>query len=496
MPHPFGPQAEGKVLAALVNSSDDAIIAKDLDGTVLTWNPGAERMYGYAAGEMIGRSISTLVPADRRPEYESILSRVARGERLDRIDTFRITKSGASIEVSLTVWPIRGADDEVVGASVVARDLTGQRRAEQAQQRIEARWRAIIESAVDGIIVIDRRGTIEFFNPAAERLFGYRADDVMGRNISMLMPSPYAEEHDRHLERYLKTRQPHVIGIGREVSARRKDGSTFPVHLSVGEVTLDGETRFAGIVRDLTDRVRLEKRLREESGLARVGELAAVLAHEIKNPLAAVSGAIQMLSEHMTADEDREIAHEILQRLDGLSALMGDLLLFARPPRPQMRTVEIAGLLDALVAFLRSDPAWSELEIVLDLEQASESSGVLVGDPEFLKIAVQNLLLNAAQAVGRQGTIRVRSQHQDGQLVIDVIDNGPGIRAEHQERLFTPFFTTKARGTGLGLATVRRIAEAHGGSAEVHSTGPTGTVVRLRLPLRARHEHTGVILDT
>ena len=122
------------------------------------------------------------------------------------------------------------------------------------------------------------------------------------------MPSPYAEEHDRYLERYLKTRQPHVIGIGREVSARRKDGSTFPVHLSVGELTLDGETRFAGIVRDLTDRVRLEKRLREESGLVRVGELAAVLAHEIKNPLAAVSGAIQMLSEHMTADEDREIA--------------------------------------------------------------------------------------------------------------------------------------------------------------------------------------------
>jgi signal transduction histidine kinase len=208
-----------------------------------------------------------------------------------------------------------------------------------------------------------------------------------------------------------------------------------------------------------------------------------------------VSGAIQMLVEHMTVEEDREIAHEILRRLDGLSALMSDVLLFARPPRPQMQAVDLAGLLDALVAFLRSDPAWSELEIVLELDQGTASSGVLIADPEFLRIAFQNLLLNAAQVLGRHGTIRVRSQHQDGQLVIDVIDNGPGIRAEHQERLFTPFFTTKARGTGLGLATVRRIAEAHGGSAEVHSTGPTGTVVRLRLPLRGRHEHTGVILD-
>jgi two-component system sensor kinase FixL len=483
MPHPFGPHAEAKVLSALVNSSDDAIIAKGLDGTVLTWNSGAERMYGYAAEEMIGRSISVLVPADRRSEYETILGRVARGERLEGLDTFRLTKTGARIEVSLTVWPIRGAGDEVVGASVVARDLTERRRAERAQQRVEARWRAIIESAVDGIIVIDQRGVIEFFNPAAERLFGYRADDVMGRNISILMPSPYAEEHDRYLQRYLKTRQPHVIGIGREVSARRKDGTTFPVHLSVGELAFDGETRFAGIVRDLTDRVRLEKRLREESGLVRVGELAAVLAHEIKNPLAAVSGAIQMLSEHMTVEEDREIAHEILRRLDGLSALMGDLLLFARPPRPQMRTVDLGGLLDALVAFLRADPAWRELDIALDLEKDAAEGELLVADPELLKIAFQNLLLNAAQAVGRHGRIRVTARHDHSQLVIDIIDNGPGIPSEHQDRLFTPFFTTKARGTGLGLATVRRIAEAHGGRVDIHQTGPSGTVVRVHLPL-------------
>jgi two-component system sensor histidine kinase PilS (NtrC family) len=248
-------------------------------------------------------------------------------------------------------------------------------------------------------------------------------------------------------------------------------------------VKLEGETRFAGIVRDLTERVNLEKRLREEAGLVRIGELAAVLAHEIKNPLAAVSGAIQMLSEHLTGEEDREIVQEILQRLDGLSGLMSDLLLFARPPRPQRQPIDLAGLLDALVAFLRADPTWRELDITLELDASASSMNALLADAELLRIAFQNLLLNAAQAAGRRGRIHVAARQGQGQMVVDVIDSGPGIPAEHQEQLFTPFFTTKARGTGLGLPTVRRIAEAHGGSVDVHETGPSGTVVRVRLPL-------------
>jgi two-component system sensor kinase FixL len=481
--HPFGPDTEARLLSALVNSSDDAIISKDLAGTVLTWNAGAERMYGYRANEIVGRSIDVLVPPHRREEYEAILARVARGERLDGVDTVRVRKDGQRLDTSLTIWPIRDASNQVIGASIIARDVTERRQAERVQLRTEARWRAVIESAVDGIILIDGHGLIEFFNPAAERLFDYAAEEVLGRNVSMLMPSPYAVEHDRYLERYQATHQAHVIGLGRELLGRRKDGTTFPLHLSVGEVKLEGETRFAGIVRDLTERVNLEKRLREEAGLVRIGELAAVLAHEIQNPLAAVSGAIQMLGEHLTGEEDREIVQEILQRLDGLSGLMSDLLLFARPPRPELQPIDLAGLLDALVAFLRADPTWRELDITLELDASASSMNALLADAELLRIAFQNLLLNAAQAAGRRGRIHVAARQGQGQMVVDVIDSGPGIPAEHQEQLFTPFFTTKARGTGLGLPTVRRIAEAHGGSVDVHETGPSGTVVRVRLPL-------------
>src|SRR5262249_51293311 len=166
----------------------------------------------------------------------------------------------------------------------------------------EARWRAIIESAVDAIIVIDAHGRVEAFNPAAERLFGYTEGEMSGQNVTMLMPSPYREEHDHYLARYHATHVKKIIGIGREVVGRRRDGSTFPVHLSVAEMVLDGETRFTGILHDLTERTRIEAQLREQAALVRLGEMAAVLAHEVKNPLAGIRGAIQIIGGRLPKD--------------------------------------------------------------------------------------------------------------------------------------------------------------------------------------------------
>jgi signal transduction histidine kinase len=273
------------------------------------------------------------------------------------------------------------------------------------------------------------------------------------------------------------TGERRIIGIGREVTARRSDGTVFPAHLSVAELMLDGETKFTGIVRDLTERVTLEKKLREESGLVRIGELAAVLAHEVKNPLAAVSGAIQMLSEHLQEPDDQVIIQEILRRLDGLGALMTDLLIYARPPRPRMTSLDVTELLHALVALLGSDPAWAELEVSIDGQVERVN-----GDPELLKVAFQNLLLNAAQAMNGRGRLSISLRHADAETTIDITDAGTGIPPEVRDRLFTPFFTTKARGTGLGLATVRRITEAHGGTVAVVRSGSEGTTVRVTLP--------------
>jgi two-component system sensor kinase FixL len=464
-------------MAAVLDASDDAIAIVDLDGRVQAWNRGARRIYGYASDEMVDQWMGVIVPPDRRVELDRMLATIRANERVEPFDTVRQARGGQPLDVQISAVPVVDRAGQVAGAVITSRDLTAQRRAERALGRSEARWRAIVDSAVDAIILIDRHGRIESFNPAASRMFGHAPDAVIGRNISMLMPDPYASEHDHYLRRYQMTGERRIIGIGREVTALRKDGSTFPAHLTVGEIDLDGVPMYSGIIRDLTERVSLETRLREESGLVRLGELAAVLAHEVKNPLAAVSGAVQVLGEHLTDQEDREIVQEILRRLDGLGALMTDLLIYARPPRPRRSPVDVTELLKALTHLLAADPAWRALRVTID-------GGLrrLHADPELLKVVLQNLLLNAAQAMQGRGDIVVSLRQVENVAHIDVADGGPGIAPDVREKVFTPFFTTKAKGTGLGLPTVRRIVEAHGGQVMVVRSGSEGTTVRLTLP--------------
>jgi two-component system sensor kinase FixL len=463
------------VLAAIVAASDDAIIGKSLDGLVLAWNAGAERMYGYRAEEVIGQPITRIVPDDRLDEWARIMARVSAGERVDTFDTARICKDGRRIDVSLTVSPIRNRRGRVVGASAIGRDVTAEHLSARALRHSEARWRAVIETAPDGIIMIDAQGAIELFNPAAERLFGREASSVIGANVSLLMPESYARRHDGYLSQYARGGEPRIIGIGREVEGQRADGTVFPVHLSIAEVVLDGERKFVGMLRDLTERRRLEERLRGEAGLVRLGELAAVLAHEVRNPLAAVSGAIQMLREQLPNADDRDVIDEIVRRLDSLGLLMNDLLLYARPPRPHLVRFDLGDLLDDVGGLLSVDPAWRHVVIA----RPSSASIEVSADPELLKMAIQNLMLNAMQAIDGRGTVRLDVEHRDGFALIDVTDAGPGIAPDILARLFTPFFTTKARGTGLGLATSRRIAESLGGGVEVLTTSEAGTTMRL-----------------
>jgi PAS domain S-box-containing protein len=350
--------------------------------------------------------------------------------------------------------------------------LAGQLRAS------EARWRAVVDSAVDGIIVIDARGRVEAFNPAAARLFGYTEQEVIGQNVNMLMPSPYHEEHDGYLSRYLSTGVQKIIGIGREVTGRRKDGTTFPVHLSVGETALAGERKFTGILHDLSARVVMEEQLREQAALARLGEMAAVLAHEVKNPLAAVRGAIEVIGSRLPAGtKDAGVVKEIVSRIDSLNELMKDLLLFARPPRPHPRLVDISSLVASTAELLKEDPSLNALRI--DIEG---SAPPVLADPGLLRIVFLNLMVNSAHAVRGQGHMKVLVEASDGVCRIAFEDNGPGIPPEIREKMFTPFFTTKSRGTGLGLPTAKRLVEAHRGTIDVRCPPGGGTTITVHLP--------------
>ena len=358
-------------------------------------------------------------------------------------------------------------------------DLEAQveRRASELRDS-NARLQSIIDSAVDGIIVIDASGRIESFNHGAERLFGFRGAEVVGRNVNVLMPSPDHEQHDGYLARYLTTGTAKIIGIGREVTGLRKDGTTFPVHLSVGEMTVTGERKFTGILHDLSARVRIEEQLREQSTLARLGEMAAVIAHEVKNPLAGIRGAIQVIGGRLPEGSgDAVMTKEIVARIDALNDLMKDLLLFARPPQPRPRRVEVSRLVATTVELLKEDPALKGVRIQVD-----GSVPPIEADPELLKIVFQNLLVNGAHAMQGQGTIRITVEAIDSSCRIAFSDAGPGIPPEIREKIFTPFFTTKSRGSGLGLSTAKRLIDAHHGTISIDCPSGGGTTVSIRLP--------------
>ncbi len=367
-------------------------------------------------------------------------------------------------------WGRRGRLVAVTGPKGDTPPTTGSRIA-------EARWRAVIDATVDGIIVIDSRGRIEAFNAAAERMFGYTEAELIGSNVSALMPEPHRSGHDGYLDHHQRTGERKIIGIGRSVNGLTRDGRVFPLHLSVGEMEIDGEKHFTGILHDLSRRTELEEQLREATALARLGEMAAVIAHEVRNPLAAVRGAVQVLGSRLPAGAgDGPIVKEIIARIDGLNDLIQDLLIFARPPQPKLVPTDLRALLASVIELMRRDPAWRDVRVAI----AGEAPPV-IADPNLLKIVLQNLLINAAQAMQGRGEIGVRLQSTDGRHGVSITDSGPGLPAEIRAALYRPFKTTKARGTGLGLATAKRLIELQHGQIEIVSPPPGGTVATITL---------------
>jgi two-component system sensor kinase FixL len=470
-----------QVLSAIFESAVDAIVVIDAQGRIEAFNPAAERLFGYSERELLGRNVTALMPSPYREEHDGYLARyLATGDAriigIGREVTGR-RRDGTTFPVHLAVGEM--AVDGERKFTGILHDLSARVRLEEQLRSSEARWRSIVESAVDAIIVIDARGVVEAVNPAAVRLFGYEAADVVGHNVSMLMPSPYREEHDGYLARYLATGEARIIGIGREVTGRTRDGTLFPVHLSVGEVQFAGERKFTGILHDLSARVRLEAQLREQTALARLGEMAAVIAHEVRNPLAGIRGAVQVIGTRLPeGSREAQVIGEIVGRIDTLTGLIQDLLLFARPPQPRPAPVELPPLVETTAQLLSGDPALSGVTV-----QVEGSAPPVVADPELLKIVFLNLLINGAHAMRGEGRIRVSVNAAGSYGEVTIMDAGPGIPAEIREKIFAPFFTTKARGTGLGLPTAKRFVEAHGGTISIECPAAGGTIVTIRLPL-------------
>jgi PAS domain S-box-containing protein len=370
------------------------------------------------------------------------------------------------------------------------------RQTQQALRESMARLTAVVETAVDGFILIDARGRILLFNPACERLFGYRADEVFHENFKMLMPQTYSAHHDNYIQNFIRTGDRKIIGIGREVVGLRKDGSTFPMDLSVGEAQQDGESIFVGIIHDLTGRKQTEEQLRQAQKMEMVGQLSGGIAHDFNNLLTVIVGNAEHLSDQLKPRQDlQRIADDICQAGERGAELTQRLLAFSRRQLLKPHPTDCHELLDSMRKLLRRT-----LRENIEIRITPNAETVLAfADRAQLESSVLNLALNAQDAMPNGGHLTLstgvaslddpyQSLHPEIEAgeyaMIAVTDDGVGMGAEVAARAFEPFYTTKevGKGSGLGLSMVYGFAKQSNGHVSIYSELGLGTTVRIYLP--------------
>jgi two-component system, LuxR family, sensor kinase FixL len=377
---------------------------------------------------------------------------------------------------------------------------------------------ALMDAAVDAIVLMDHRGLVSAINRSAERLFGYTASEIVGQNVKALMPQPYRAAHDEYLARYEATRIPHIIGVGREVEAQRKDGTVFPAFVSVGQVAESNPPRFVGLIRDVTterralatlqaerdraearqtaeqDARRLQERMTHVARMATLGEMAAGIAHELNQPLSAIATYARACERFLSADEpDLEETHTSVHEIANEALRAGDIIrrlrqLMSSHPDEQSAT-DLNGLIEDLAVLARADARVHKTEISLDLAPQLPRVN---GEPSQLQQMILSLVRNAIEALAEvppgERRIEIRTaRHLDSHVELSVCDNGPGVAPDMVDRLFTPFVTTKAQGTGLGLSISQTIVRAHGGTIGYRPLSPSGACFFVRIPVIEHH---------
>jgi PAS domain S-box-containing protein len=370
------------------------------------------------------------------------------------------------------------------------------RQSEEGLRTSEARLRSILETVPSALVTIDEKGVVESFSRSAEALFGYRAEEVVGRNVGLLMPSPHREQHDEYIERYLRTGERRIIGIGRAAEGRRKDGAIFPIELSVGEAHVGKQRIFIGFVRDLTARQKVEQELRQAQKMEAVGQLTGGIAHDFNNLLTVILGNLEMLRSRLKGAQQRELLEEAHEAANLAAQLTERLLAFGRRQALSPKRTDVSKLVRELGDLLRR-VLGENIEVVLRFDGMNAEALV---DPSQLQNALLNLAINARDAMPTGGKLVIElseatldadyaQAHPEVRigryLALAVTDTGIGMSKEVQERAFEPFFTTKSAGTGtgLGLSMVYGFVKQSAGHVQLYSEPGHGSTIRIYLPL-------------
>ena len=464
------------------------VVVLEADGRIVACNAGASRILGCERRDLVGRSFEALyLPGDvanNQPAHDLAAARV-NGEV--RREGWRARADGTRYWAEVVLRRL-DEDGEARGFGCLLRDNT-RRHGEEVVRR------SILESTVDAIVSCDARGRIVFFNPAAERMFGYTADQATGESINLLMPEPDRSRHDEQMEAFTRTGKTAILGRGREVVACRRDGTAFPMELTVTRFELEGQPMFTAVCRDLTPGRGMRGQLNQAQKMEAMGQLAGGIAHDFNNLLMIVAGYCEGLRSSMASDDSRLPALEqIALAAEKASTLTAQLLAFSRNSVEERRVLDLNEILSRITELLRRTIG-EDVELQMDLEPALPRVHMDEGHVEQILI---NLAVNARDAMPQGGQLTIRTavttlgaDHALARVLppgdyvrLEVSDSGTGMTAAVKARAFEPFFTTKARGqgTGLGLATVYGIVRQSGGHIEIHSEPGHGTTFQILLP--------------
>ena len=496
-------RANAQRIEAVLNSSLDALIASDGAGRITEFNPAACALFGYERAAVVGRDLAeTIVPEAQRAAHRLGFARhLATGEShiLDRrIHVTALRQDGSEFPAELTVT--RFDDHGQPAFCAFLRDISSRLSVEQALRDGEARLRSLVDNAADAIITAGEDGRIQSWNAGAERIFGYTADEAIGRNVGMLTPAPH-DRHDAYLARYRRESVPRLMGRPRELEGRRKDGSAVPLELALSEVPLAGGRVFSAIIRDVTARRAVEAELRAAKEAAEEATRAkslflATMSHEIRTPMNGIIGMTSLLLDTPLGEEQRDCAETIRASADGLLTIINDILDFSKIESGRLELEAhpfdlrecVEGALD-LVAH-RADAKGLDLAYTMD-DAVPEG---ICGDATRLRQILVNLLGNAVKFTDAgEVSLHVSARPVEGgatplvEVAFAIVDTGIGIPADRRDRLFRSFSQVDASttrtygGTGLGLAISRRLAELMGGAMNVDSTVGRGSCFRFTI---------------
>lgn len=483
-------------LAAIVKSSSDAVVGKDLQGNVTSWNAGAERMFGYAADEILGQSIFRIIPTDHQDDEERILARIRRGESVEHFETERLRKDGKMIDVSVTVSPIKNAAGDVVGASKVARDITERRKAEEARRASEARYRALFENAPDGIVIANSESHYIDANASICRMLGYSRGEMIGLHASDIVAQTEIERIGPALSEIEANSDWH-----REWQLRRKDGSIFAAEV-IATPMPDGN--LLGMIRDITERKAVEEKIRhlnvelEQRVIERTGQLQNAnkelhafsysVSHDLRAPLRHVLGYVDLLQKEAGPSlSEKGLRH--LATISGAAKRMGnlidDLLAFSRIGQSEIQKKEVH--LDQLVRDTLGD---FQTEIRdRNIEWKIDPLPLVWADRDLLRMVLVNLISNAVKFTSHRLESKIEigcAPNGNGESVIFVRDNGAGFDPKYAGKLFGVFQRLHRQdefeGTGIGLANVQRIIHRHGGRVWAEGVVDTGATFSFSMP--------------